>query len=688
MEFIALLAIVAWIAPAASGQSCTPAWDTDAGDPGITGGTVPAINALAIYDDGSGPALYAAGSFSNAGGNAASNIAKWNGSSWSALGSGLNFPVLTLAVYDDGSGSKLYAGGLFTQAGGQSVNYIATWNGTTWASVGGGLNVGALVRTMFVYDDGGGDALYIGGTFYKAGTVFASNIVKWDGATWSPLGAGVDDAVFALAKFDDGGGAALYVGGEFDHAGGVAGHNYVTKWDGANWSSLGVGLNGPVTALIGTDSSTEVGGTPALYVGGNFDSAGGVSGRNFVAQWDGTNWSGLGVGVNQRVLELYLFDDATGAGSALYASGRFITAGGNSAAHVAKWNGATWSGLGAGANDDVNTMTDSSGLFGLGARLAVGGTFTQANGVTAERIAEWVGCSSFADCNSNGIDDPLDISGGTSADCNNNNVPDECDISGGADDCQLNGVPDVCELAGNDCNADDIPDDCQLAGNDCNSNSIPDGCDEDCDSNGTPDDCETHADCNSNSIPDVCELMGNDCNADEIPDDCQLDENDCNTDGIPDDCQLVANDCNNNGTPDDCEPDCNTNGVADECDIAGTTSEDFNENGVPDECEVDCQPNGVPDYLDLLFGVSEDCNANEVPDECDRVTADLDGDGAADPDDHTVFINCLTGALCESAPCTPAEYADPCCIVADYDEDGDVDLIDWMGFQSSYQAVP
>jgi len=37
------------------------------------------------------------------------------------------------------------------------------------------------------------------------------------------------------------------------------------------------------------------------------------------------------------------------------------------------------------------------------------------------------GIATPADCNGNGIPDPLDISGGTSEDCNLNNVPDECE---------------------------------------------------------------------------------------------------------------------------------------------------------------------------------------------------------------------------------------------------------------------
>ena len=65
------------------------------------------------------------------------NIAKWNGSSWSALGSGMgrgDIGVIALAV----SGSDLYAGGYFTTAGGSAANYIAKWNGSSWSRAGVG----------------------------------------------------------------------------------------------------------------------------------------------------------------------------------------------------------------------------------------------------------------------------------------------------------------------------------------------------------------------------------------------------------------------------------------------------------------------------------------------------------------------------------------------------------------------
>lgn len=54
------------------------------------------------------------------------NIAKWNGTSWSQLGNGLNGQVNAL-VFDNNN--NLYAGGSFTTAGGISANRIRYWHG-------------------------------------------------------------------------------------------------------------------------------------------------------------------------------------------------------------------------------------------------------------------------------------------------------------------------------------------------------------------------------------------------------------------------------------------------------------------------------------------------------------------------------------------------------------------------------
>ena len=70
--------------------------------------------------------LYAGGQYLSMGGSIP-YIAKWDGVSWSSLGVGTNAPVIALAVYN----GALYAGGTFSQAGGFSATNIAKWQSST-----------------------------------------------------------------------------------------------------------------------------------------------------------------------------------------------------------------------------------------------------------------------------------------------------------------------------------------------------------------------------------------------------------------------------------------------------------------------------------------------------------------------------------------------------------------------------
>ncbi|MBC8001046.1 MAG: hypothetical protein H7X97_00545, partial [Opitutaceae bacterium] len=77
---------------------------------GINGADNP-VYAAAVDSSGN---LYIGGSFTIVGNKKANCVARWNGTSWSALGTGVNTTVNALAV----SGNDLYAGGAFTNAGG------------------------------------------------------------------------------------------------------------------------------------------------------------------------------------------------------------------------------------------------------------------------------------------------------------------------------------------------------------------------------------------------------------------------------------------------------------------------------------------------------------------------------------------------------------------------------------------
>jgi hypothetical protein len=146
------------------------------------------------------------------------------------------------------------------------ARHIAKWNGTSWSALGAGTD--GIVRALMVYDDGGGPALFAGGDFLVAGDVLTHHIARWDGTTWSALGSGVNESVQALAVYDDGEGPALFAGGDFTSAGGVAGRNRVARWDGASWSAAGGGMNDTVLALAVYDDA----GGAELYAGGEFTS--------------------------------------------------------------------------------------------------------------------------------------------------------------------------------------------------------------------------------------------------------------------------------------------------------------------------------------------------------------------------------------------------------------------------------
>ena len=211
-------------------------------------GRIDGVNAMAL----SGGLLYAGGRISTAGEVNANNIAVWDGAKWSALGSGLGAcvgtnctPVEAIAV----NGGDVYVGGTFRTAGGSPANRIARWNGTSWSALGSGLD-GEVKALAFLGSD-----LYVGGVFSTAGGVSANNIAKWNGSAWSAVGAGVENLVYALAAS----GNTLYVGGGFKKAGGLAANN-IAGWNGSSWFALGSGVDSTVVSLAASGGSVYAGG--------------------------------------------------------------------------------------------------------------------------------------------------------------------------------------------------------------------------------------------------------------------------------------------------------------------------------------------------------------------------------------------------------------------------------------------
>ena len=375
----------------AQSEGCEPSWLPRLGaPPGVQGG---AVKALLVHDDGSGPELWAGGSFGLAGGVAANGIAKWNGARWAPLDLGVHGAgpgeVLALAAFDDGNGEALYAGGTFTGAGAVAANNVARWNGVQWSAVGSG--IAGRVQALAAFDDGSGSALYAAGQFTLAGGQAAVNVARWNGTSWSAavaLGSGTDQ-VFALTVFDDGSGPALYAGGQFR----IAGVQFrVANWNGSEWK--GVGSLGepqspfdPVCALAVYDAGSG----PALYAGGYFRMAGGQQ-VNRIAVWDGSQWQRVGgsFGTNAPVFALAVHQ--VGPQAKLFAAGDFELIGSGGTSGLASWNGTEWWGEG-GPGDGTRALAQYEVPFddgnAPGPHLYLGGSFTTAGDSDLNGVMRW-----------------------------------------------------------------------------------------------------------------------------------------------------------------------------------------------------------------------------------------------------------------------------------------------------------
>jgi hypothetical protein len=357
----------------------------------------------------SGVYVYVGGFFTDVNDNgtplpAADYIARWDGANWSALGSNgagngaLNNDVFSIAV----SGTDIYVAGWFENVNNSgtalpAADYIAKWDGAGWSALGsngagnGSLNAG--VEGIAV----SGTDTYVGGYFTDVnnnGTALpeADRVARWDGVNWSALGSNgagdgaINNDVRAIAVS----GTDVYVGGDFTNVNNngveLPAADYVAMWDGDSWSALssnGAG-NGALNDLV---FSIAINGTD-VYVGGLFtnvsNDGAALPAADFVARWDGDNWSALGSNgggngaLNNGVLmiainggDVYVggqFTDINSSGSALPA-----------ADHIARWDGNSWSALGSNGAGDGALNGWVFAIASSGIDVYAGGAFTDVN---------------------------------------------------------------------------------------------------------------------------------------------------------------------------------------------------------------------------------------------------------------------------------------------------------------------
>ncbi|HET7224605.1 MAG TPA: hypothetical protein VFK69_02735 [Candidatus Eisenbacteria bacterium] len=256
--------------------------------------------------------LIVGGGFTHAGGLDANHVALWSESpvfpfnAWSRLGSGFDNTVLALEQF----GGATVAGGAFVTSGATAVTRVARWDGSAWQPMGTGMN--AAVHALKAYTVNSSNiALVAGGEFTIANGGAASRVAIWTQSTvgpgftpWSALGGGLNDTVFAVERYN----GSTYAGGAFTSSSTGAVH-HVARWNGSAWvavgSTPGGGCNGTVYALKADGGS--------LYALGTFTSADGVSAMN-AARWNGSAWSAVDVGVNNSGRALVGFNGEMIAG--------------------------------------------------------------------------------------------------------------------------------------------------------------------------------------------------------------------------------------------------------------------------------------------------------------------------------------------------------------------------------------
>ncbi|MFH2143608.1 MAG: immunoglobulin domain-containing protein [Bacteroidota bacterium] len=302
-----------------------------------------------------GNIIYAGGEFLNVAGQSIQYLAKYDGTSWTSFGSGINGIVYDILI----DGTKIYVGGSFTSIGGISADNIAMWDGTSWNTLGVGIT--GTVYCLAKNDN----YLFVGGDIINAGGMPVNNIATWDETSWNTLSLGMNSYVYAIEVS----GTDLYAGGDFTDASGVANTSYIAHWNGSAWNSLGNGLDGTVNSIYESSGS--------LYVGGNFMNSGTTTVTR-IAKWYSGSWYPVGTGADGIIYSIKEFNGN------VYFAGDYSTIDGVSSSNISSYNSIIFSSLGTGISGPVYDICTTD------FELWAGGDFNTAGINPSINIARWM----------------------------------------------------------------------------------------------------------------------------------------------------------------------------------------------------------------------------------------------------------------------------------------------------------
>ncbi|MBL0927143.1 MAG: hypothetical protein IBJ11_05755 [Phycisphaerales bacterium] len=271
-----------------------------------------------------GDDLIAVGSFSAVDGVGATNIARFDGSGWRRLADGVSGRAFAAAEY---RGTVVLAGDFRVllpagEASGVAVYQDYAWRPLAAGPAGAGLFTAdgrsGVARDALVI----GDELFVAGRFDSAGGVAARNIAAWNGASWRPLGDGLDGSVAFLASLDGAPVAAVEM--PIDP---VRSEYSIRRWNGSAWSELGRRQPSNVTSIAGWSGG--------LYLGLAGRDAGEKPPASGLRRWDGRSWVEMHEAAGWQVVSLAAAPDALWCGG-------FGLVGPQQGAFVARWDGGSF----------------------------------------------------------------------------------------------------------------------------------------------------------------------------------------------------------------------------------------------------------------------------------------------------------------------------------------------------------
>lgn len=287
--------------------------------------------------------LLAGGDFTTAGDGATNWVSRWNGYNWLSLSNGLysGTGVHCFAIHS----GQLYCGGDY-------YHYTRRWDGpsSTWVSFAESVNGPVYAMASF------NGSLHAGGAFTQAGFNTRNRVARWSGSAWQDMAGGLPGDVYTMTTWN----GSLYVGGRFAWDAGNGYQRNAIEWTGSSWQIIDCGavceLNGNVRGM--TVYNNE------LYASGDFIGAASHLPRR-VARFLDTGWGALGTGIGPFSANGEVVQALAVYNGELIALGRFTTPTSN----IARWNGSAW--------QEYSSPVTVNALAAFGSRVAFGGSFSQ-----------------------------------------------------------------------------------------------------------------------------------------------------------------------------------------------------------------------------------------------------------------------------------------------------------------------